>query len=181
MKRLLLASLTALWVLAAVSSLVMAAPVVENKTDLNRDLAAVRAATAPFHEVEAALAAGYVAVPVEHCVAVPGVGGMGMHYINMDLVMDPAIDLTRPEVLLYEPTADGPRLVGVEYFYAIGAPDAPIPVPAPPAPVLFGRNFDGPMLGHEPGMPPHYDLHVWVWRNNPDGMFAPYNPNVSCP
>jgi hypothetical protein len=47
--------------------------------------------------------------------------------------------------------------------------------------VLFGRPFDGPMLGHEPGMPPHYDLHVWVWQANPEGIFAPFNPNVTCP
>jgi hypothetical protein len=106
---------------------------------------------------------------------------MGYHYINIGLVMDPAIDLTSPEVLLYEKTGGGLKLVGVEYFLPIGPPDAPIPNPAPPAPELFGRAFDGPMLGHEPGMPPHYDLHVWVWQANPDGMFAQFNPNVTCP
>ncbi len=41
-------------------------------------------------------------------------------------------------------------------------------------------RFDGPMLGHAPGMPIHYDLHVWVWRHNPSGTFNEYNPNVRC-
>jgi hypothetical protein len=48
------------------------------------------------------------------------------------------------------------------------------------APVLFGRVFDGPMPGHAPGMPWHYDLHVWVWKHNPGGIFAQFNPTVSC-
>jgi hypothetical protein len=56
---------------------------------------------------------------------------------------------------------------GVEYFYGIGAPDIHVPNPAPLAPVLFGRPFDGPMEQHELGQPPHYDLHVWVWQAIP--------------
>jgi hypothetical protein len=38
----------------------------------------------------------------------------------------------------------------------------------------------GPMGQHEPGQPPHYDLHVWIWQANPSGMFAVFNPNVKC-
>lgn len=51
-----------------------------------------------------------------------------------------------------------------------------------PSPVLFGRTFDGPMAGHGPGMPWHYDLHVWIWAHNPSGTFAQFNPapNVTC-
>lgn len=45
---------------------------------------------------------------------------------------------------------------------------------------MFGQPFDGPMPGHEPGMPVHYDLHVWVGRANPAGVFSPWNPKVSC-
>ncbi len=146
---------------------------------IQKDLALVRQATEKFHDVDAAIAAGYVATP--SCVSAPGVGTMGFHYINPGLAMDPAINLTQPELLLYIPSGNKLKLVAVEYFMGIGAPDAPIPANPPPAPVLFGRAFDGPMLGHEPGMPPHYDLHVWLWQANPDGVFAQFNPNLSCP
>ena len=47
-------------------------------------------------------------------------------------------------------------------------------------PSLFGRGFDGPMPGHDPTMPVHYDLHAWIYTPNPDGMFTPFNPLVSC-
>jgi DNA-binding NarL/FixJ family response regulator len=50
-----------------------------------------------------------------------------------------------------------------------------------PAPTLFGRRFDGPMAGHSPEMPAHYDLHVWLWKGSPSGTFSMWNPNVSCP
>jgi hypothetical protein len=105
---------------------------------------------------------------------------MGIHFINPARIMDPAINLLEPEILLYLETNGGMKLLGVEYMFPIGAPDAPIPDPAPPSPILFDRPFDGPMLGHEPGMPPHYDLHVWVWQANLDGIFAPFNRNVNC-
>jgi len=144
-----------------------------------RDLAKVRQATVKYHDVNVAIADGYI--PTDACDAIPGVGGMGYHYFNPALGMDSEVNLTTPEILMYASSDNGLRLVGVEYFVGIGAPDAPIPNPAPPAPVLFGLPFDGPMLGHIPGMPPHYDLHVWIWQPNPDGMFAMWNPNVTCP
>ncbi len=144
-----------------------------------KDLAELRQATIKYQDISQALADGFM--ETEACVAVPGVGGMGYHFIHPARAMDPTINMSEPEVLLYAEIGGKLKLVGVEYFYAIGMPDAPIPNPAPPAPVLFGRDFDGPMLGHEPGMPPHYDLHVWLWQANPAGMFADLNPNISCP
>jgi hypothetical protein len=143
-----------------------------------QDLANVRQATARYHDVNVAIAEGYL--PTEHCIASPA-GGMGYHYVNPTLARDSQIILTAPEILLYALVDGELKLVAVEYFKGIGAPDAPVPSPAPPSPILFGRTFDGPMLGHEPGMPPHYDLHVWVWQANPAGIFAPFNSNVSCP
>lgn len=143
-----------------------------------RDLAQVRRATAKYHDVNVALADGFIRTP--HCVEEPELGGMGIHFIHIDRLMDPAISLLEPEVLLYSETEDGMKLLGVEYFYNIGAPDTPIPDPAPPSPILFGRAFDGPMDAHEPGQSPHYDLHVWIWQANPSGIFAPFNPKVSC-
>ena len=142
-----------------------------------RDLARVRQATAKYHDVNVALADGFIRTP--DCVASPD-GGMGIHFINPARLMDPAENILEPEVLLYVESGNALKLLGVEYFYGIGAPDTPIPNPAPPAPMLFGRPFDGPMEQHEPGQPPHYDLHVWVWQANPSGIFAPFNPNVSC-
>lgn len=142
------------------------------------DLARVRQATAKYHDVNVAIADGYL--PTDACDAIPVEGGMGYHYFNPSLGMDSEVNLTTPELLLYESVGGTLRLVGVEYFVGVGAPDAPIPDPAPPAPVLFGRAFDGPMPGHIPGMPPHYDLHVWIWQPNPSGMFAMWNPAVTC-
>jgi hypothetical protein len=164
--------------LVVVSGQVVASSLNVNDPAVLKDLAAVRNATARYHDVENALDDGFVADLV--CVAEDGLGGMGIHYINFDRVMDPAVNLTEPEILLYAPSDNGLKLVGVEYMLAIGPPDADVPDFPPPAPVLFGREFDGPMLGHGPGTPPHYDLHVWVWQPNPSGMFAMFNPKVGC-
>ena len=137
--------------------------------DTLQQLAPVWQATARYHNVEQALADGYI--PVSGCVALPGVGAMGIHYLNPALASDLTVDPLTPEVLLYAPSGNGLRLVGVEYFVAnVGQAH----------PSLFGRQFDGPMAGHEPGMPEHYDLHVWLWQANPAGMFAAWNPSLSC-
>jgi len=142
-----------------------------------KELAQVRQATAKYQDVNVALADGFIRTPA--CVASPD-GGMGIHFINPARLMDPAVNILEPEILLYNETPDGMKLLGVEYFYGIGAPDTHVPNPAPPSPVLFGRTFDGPMEQHDPGQPPHYDLHVWIWQANPSGMFTKWNPNVKC-
>jgi hypothetical protein len=87
------------------------------------------------------------------------------------------------------------RLVGVEYVQPVLLRNPETGVVAPwfaqgpwpanyivvtPTPQLFGQTFQGPMPGHVPGMPWHWDLHVWVWANNPSGMFAQWNPALSC-
>ena len=143
-----------------------------------KELAQVRQATTKYHDVNVALADGFIATP--NCVSDPKLGGMGIHYINPARLMDPAVNILEPEILLYSQTAGGLKLLGVEYMFAIGAPDTHVPNPAPPSPVIFGRSLDGPMEQHEPGQPPHYDLHVWIWKANPAGIFAMFNPNVSC-
>ncbi len=144
--------------------------------DAQQDLAAARAATAQFHDVDNAVAADYI--PTEDCVFSP-FGTMGLHFVNLGLIADGVIDLEKPEVLIYLPSEDGVRLAAIEYLFAIGPPGGAIPDPAPPAPVLFGETFNGPMLGHGGG-PPHYDLHVWTWQANPDGIFEDWNTKVSC-
>jgi hypothetical protein len=175
-RKIQIALLAAVLMLGIFASLAYAAGGETNPTVL-KDLAQVRQATAKYHDVNAAFADGFIRTP--ECVASPN-GGMGIHFINPARLMDPAINLLEPEILLYAETEDGFKLLGVEYFQPIGAPDTPIPNPAPPAATLFGRPLDGPMPQHEPGQPPHYDLHVWVWQANPSGIFAPFNPNVSC-
>lgn len=161
-----------LLVAVAFSAVAMAAaPAAAADRDVNQQLSRVRKATAKYQNVRAAIADGYV--PTEHCLAAPGLGTMGYHYVNPALAADAELDPLKPEVLLYVPSSSGGvRLVAVEYFIASAAVSA--------HPSLFGQPFDGPMAGHEPGMPEHYDLHAWIWANNPGGVFAQFNPSVSC-
>ena len=137
----------------------------------------VRKATRAYRDVEVAKAAGYE--PAKTCAEDPKYGGMGIHYANPKLLADGVLDPTRPEVLVYQPGSDGKLSLGaVEYFQ----PDADQDLDTnDDRPSMFGVPFDGPMLGHEPGMPKHYDLHVWLYKHNPAGIFAAWNPAVRCP
>lgn len=170
---------------------IYAAPGVSNK-EVNQLLAQVRQATVKYQDVSTAEADGYVST--EECVQEPGLGGMGVHYVNFMLTGDLAANPLMPEALLYLPTENGFRLIGVEYFVVslANTPEGPSPwfetdpmnVPPlgwfNPAPTVFGQTMNGPMPGHEPGMPWHYDFHVWLWQANPDGIFEEYNPNIRC-
>lgn len=103
-------------------------------------------------------------------------GGMGVHFLKTSLI-GPALDPTKPQVLIYEPVADKLQLVAAEWF-------APVTPGVKEAPQVFGRALEGPMEGHPPIMAPglhHWDLHVWLWKNNPSGMFSPTNPDLRCP
>lgn len=136
----------------------------------------LKAATARYHSVERALADGFV--PTEECAQLPGAGGMGYHYANPGRLTDGVLDPERPDILLYTRGTDGKlRLAGAEWF-AID-PDQDLTTDQG-RPALFGQAFDGPMPGHEPGMPIHFDLHAWVWQENPAGTFAAWNPDVTC-
>lgn len=140
-------------------------------------LATTRQATAQFHDEAAAVAAGYTRT--DECVEVPGQGGMGYHYIHFGLLLDPALDPARPEVLLYAPSGEGRKLVAVEWVQLYSDPVAE-PPGGTALPSLFGATFDGWMPGHGPGMPWHADLHAWVWHANPAGVFAGLNPTIHC-
>jgi hypothetical protein len=139
-------------------------------------LADTRAATARYHDVERAIADGYMRTG--ECVAhpKPGVGAMGVHYVNVDLVGDPTLDPARPEILVYEPQKNGRmRLVAAEWMViAAMYPGG--------SPTLFGRQLEnGPQLPGPGGVPTAtYALHAWTWAHNPAGMFAAFNPSVSC-
>jgi hypothetical protein len=176
--------------LVALVMTVTAAPALADdysKNDLNTDLAALRAATAGYHRLSAAMDDDYdaFAIPPEvgghptGGLGLPGdptcfdnaSGGMGVHYVDFGNLADPTVNVETPEAMVYEIEGNGRlRLVAVEYIVPEGAVD-----PANP-PMLFGRHF------HPHPYLPVYILHAWVWKNNPNGMFADYNPKVgACP
>jgi len=102
-------------------------------------------------------------------------GAMGVHFLNMGNV-GPTLDSLKPQVLIYEPVGDRLQLVAAEWFVPSNLVKT--------APTIFGQQLQGPMEGHEPVIPAalhHYDLHVWLWRNNPKGVFTPTNAAVKCP
>jgi hypothetical protein len=141
----------------------------ESPVEILKELAALRRATVRFHRFKTATAAGW-STKITDCMTDPaGAGGMGFHYGNTALI-DGSVSVTSPELLLYEPEKNGGlRLVAVEYIipYTAHSRDA-----APP--VLFGQKFlqnDVFQL---------WGLHAWVWEHNPSGMFANWNPRVTC-
>lgn len=138
-------------------------------------VAEIRAATASFEEIDTALAAGYQ--EASPCVET-GDGAMGFHYANNGLI-DDAVDVDRAEVLLYVPgTGETLTLVGVEFMVAADAWDASHSGP----PMLVDQAFaDHRAEDQRHGIPfAHYDLHVWAWESNSLGLFAPFNPRLSC-
>lgn len=138
-------------------------------------LQAARATAAKFHSVEQAEKAGYaLASP---CVESPA-GGMGFHYENPELMADDAIDPLQPEILVYAAKPNGSlELVAIEYWKRDA--DGSLTTSGD-RPSVLGQAFDGPMPGHSPVMPTHYDLHVWVYEANASGTFAPFNPAIDC-
>jgi hypothetical protein len=165
-------------------------------------LDAVKAATKRFQNVDVALAEGYVRDPGNVCDTAEmmgkpaSVGAMGVHYFRPDLLGITAppnprvdgngthIDFLKPGILIYEPQADGSmKLVAVENLvfqkaWKAAGHDAP--------PTFHGRNYDD--MRDDPAtavdeahmFEPHYDQHVWLYRDNPSGMLAQFNPAVSC-
>jgi hypothetical protein len=105
-------------------------------------------------------------------------GAMGVHFINMGNV-GPTLDPAKPQVLIYKPVGDKLQLVAAEWFVP-----AALVKPGAPKPRIFDTELLGPMPGHEPIMPAalsHYDLHVWLWEENPGGVFESTNANLKCP
>jgi hypothetical protein len=126
----------------------------------------VRAANERFTDVAAAVSEGYGPIP---CVSGPAGGAMGIHYVNEAYLKDNAIDIARPEAVMYEPQADGSmQLIAVEYITFQG-----------PA-ALEGQLFHFNGAPNRYGLDPFYELHVWAWRENPSGTFSDMNPDVSC-
>jgi hypothetical protein len=145
---------------------------------LNADagqLAELREVTARFQRLEAAVAAGYE-TQVTPCWAHHSAGAMGYHYGKLDL-FDAEVALLEPEVVMYEPQSGGHmKLVGMEYIVPVAAWEA------------AGHDLDDPedvpeLLGQRytrHSFLPIFKLHIWLWRQNPSGVFADWNPNVTC-
>lgn len=146
-------------------------------------IAEVRRATARFHDINVALSTGgYGPQPVvdqagKVCIDEPGKGAMGVHYVNGNL-LTPVLDTLKPQALMYEPTREGMRFVGVEYIVFKSAWDGLFPGTKPR---LFGRDFHLVDAGNRYGLPPFYALHLWLWQPNRSGMFNDWNPAVRCP
>ncbi|HLK63850.1 MAG TPA: hypothetical protein VKU19_10455 [Bryobacteraceae bacterium] len=135
---------------------------------------AVRNATFQYADVNAATAASYQ--PLFGCVTGPDHGAMGVHYINLSLYGDGAIDESRPEALIYEPSGGGLQLVGVEYIVDSATWLAHHSSP----PMLEGQAFQFVSSPNRYGLPAFFELHVWAWRDNPAGAFVDWNNDVSC-
>lgn len=165
-------------------------------------LAEVRAATERFQDVRVALAEGYIRDPFDLCDTAEmmgrpaSLGAMGVHYFRPDLVGVTAppspredgvgvhTDFRQPAILIYEPQADGSaKLVAVENLvfaasWKASGHSAP--------PTFHGVPYDS--MADDPATPideahmfqPHFDRHVWIYRDNPNGVFEPFNPAVSC-
>ena len=139
-------------------------------------LDALRAATLQYRDVEAAGPAGYA--PFYLCTDNEALdAAMGWHYADVSRVGNPTIDVLDPEVLVYEPKPGGGyRLVGVEWVVFQEDWDALHDDP----PQLFGQTFKALDGDNRYGLPPFYELHAWIWKGNPRGLFDDWNSNVSC-
>lgn len=175
--------------------------VAETDPALAERLEAIHAATEKYRDVEAALEDGYVRDPLDMCVTpeMEGqprqLGDMGIHYFRPDLLgltgTEPRVsgvgthtDFRRPAILVYEPQPDGRLvLVAVENLvfreaWAESGREAP--------PEFSGNQYyttvDNPDTEPDEahGFAPHYELHLWLYRENPGGLFAQFNPNVTC-
>jgi hypothetical protein len=146
---------------------------------LQQTLSDVRKATAQFTDLSVALAAGYVKFPdlSGDCVAQPGQGGMGIHYLNAAL-LDAELDPLRPEILVYRQKADGRHeLLALEYVVFAPVWDELHPQP----PVLLGHPLHLLRTPNRYGTAmPLYELHLWLYEHNPNGLFNDWNPNVTC-
>lgn len=162
----------------------------------------VRAATARFQNVKIALAEGYVRDPTDMCDTAPmmgrprSLGGMGIHFFRPDLLgiaapPNPRVDgngtytdFRKPSILIYEPREDGTlELVAVENLVFKKAWEAAGNKKRPTFHgVDYDEMFDDPAtaIDEAHNFEPHYDRHVWLYRRNANGMFAQFNPTVTC-
>jgi hypothetical protein len=193
---------------AALAAFLVSACTTLQSTDISRPgpgeptLAEVRTATERFQDVNVALKEGYVRDPMDLCDTADmmgkpaALGAMGIHYFRPDMLgvsgpPNPRVngdgthtDFRSPSILIYEPQADGSlKLVAVENLVFIKAWEAKGNT-APPTfhGVKWDKMADDPATAIDEAhmFEPHYDRHVWIYRDNPNGVFTPFNPAVSC-
>ena len=142
-----------------------------------------RQATRKFHSLATAKKAGYARFKDKNgiaCIAMPPMGAMGVHYVNGNLVGTPAVLLRHPEALVYAPEHGHLRLAALEYLVLKSAWDKAHGMNAP-RPGLYGHRFNVTRTPNRYGLPTFYSLHAWIWKHNPAGTFAMWNPSVHCP
>jgi len=187
---------------ASASALIVAIPLNAQTAATEPTLEQVRVATERFRDVKVAQAEGYVRDPMNICDTADmmgrpaSLGAMGIHFFRPDLLgikgpPNPRVDgdgthtdFRKPAILIYEPQRDGSlKLVAVENlvfqrsWHAAGNAKPPS---------FHGVEYD--TMQDDPAtkideahmFEPHYDRHVWLYRDNPNGIFAPFNPKVSC-
>jgi hypothetical protein len=166
-------------VLGAVLLVGLARPAGASGGDAFVQLVQAYVGTAKYHDVDRAVRAGYAefrdAAGIA-CIDQPGAGGMGTHYVSSG-VGDTLLDPARPEALVYETLPGGGlRLVAAEYIVFAAQWDATHTAP----PSLFGRRFALVGADNRYGIPAFYELHAWLWKLNPRGLFDDWNPRVTC-
>jgi hypothetical protein len=135
----------------------------------------VRAGTKQYIDVNVATAAGYG--PFLGCVTGNDHGAMGVHYVNGTLLGNLTLDPAQPQALIYEPSNGKMRLVGVEFILDSAswlAANNNTP------PVLDGQVFTFVDAPNRFNIPSFFELHVWAWRENPQGAFVDWNNQVTC-
>ena len=143
-------------------------------------VSAARNATRAFHNLQRGENAGYGFFTDKKgiaCIAMKGMGAMGVHFVKGALVGDPAERVRQPEALVYRIDAHGKLVLSaLEYVVLKSAWDAN----HSSRPTLFGHRFNFTPAGNRYGLPAFYSLHAWVWYSNPAGMFSMWNPRVKC-
>jgi hypothetical protein len=141
----------------------------------NELVQAVRDATAKYRNVNYATGQGYALT--FGCVSGGDYGAMGLHFVKGPLLGDGEIDIDNPEIVLYEALPGGRvRITGADYL--VYAADWDARHDGPPA--LMGQLFHLFESPNRFGLPAFYTLHVWAWKDNPNGTFTNWNPAVSC-
>lgn len=145
----------------------------DDQANLAKLVRIVRNATVQYQDINKAVAAGYG--PLFGCVSGSDHGAMGIHYVNTSL-LNGTVDATTPQALIYEPSNGQMKLVGVEFI--VDAATWLKTHSAPP--VLEGQVFLFVDAPNRFTIPSFFELHVWAWRDNPQGPFVDWNDHVSC-